>query len=204
MDNFEVDRSNTNKIVATHFTDYGLVNFYSLPHPHFVFVNPKAKKKEIKCYMPDIKLIANALTTAQSVSKNYIAQRDGEESKGHNKTLEEFETWLTIFKENLSKEEGMNMEHTIINKDNIYCKEFGEPYGNDKIKIKLVLMVNLYERKPHIWLKPLWRDDKTLDKSWHPTLRGFQFTLKDDGRDLVCWAINQQTTYYDKLKNAQN
>ena len=76
--------------------DYGSVNFYSLPYPHYVFVNPKAKKKEIKCYLSDIKLVANALATAQSVSKNYIAQRDGEESKGNNQTPEKFEAWFIL------------------------------------------------------------------------------------------------------------
>ena len=191
-----MENPNTNQIVATHYTDYGSVNFYSLPYPHYVFVNPKAKKKEIKCYLSDIKLVANALATAQSVSKNYIAQRDGEESKGNNQTPEEFEAWFTVFKENLLKEEGMYMDNN--NKDNIYYKQFGLPYGDGKIKIKLLLMVNVYQRKTNIWLKALWQDETSLDKSWLPTQRGFQFTLKDDGRDLVCWAINQQTAHYEK------
>ena len=72
------------------------------------------------------------------------------------------------------------------NKDNIYYKQFGLLYGDGKIKIKLVLMVNVYQMKTNIWLKPLCQDETSLDKSWLPTQRGFQFTLKDDGRKLKC------------------
>ena len=196
-----VYRKEENKIVATHFTDYGSIHFYKLPYPHFIFVNPKAQKKEIKCYLSGIKLLGNALATAQSVSKNFIAQRDAEEAKGNIKTPEEFEQWMNVFRENLSKKEGMCLDHS--NKDNLYWKELSEPYGGKELKLKLVLMVNVYQRRTHIWLKPLWQDLKDPAKPWRPTLRGFQFTLKDDASDLVCWANNQLTEHYKtcKLKN---
>ena len=187
-----------NKIVATHFTDYGSVNFFTSPYPHFIFVNPKAQKKEIKCYLSTMKLLGNSLATAHSVSKNFIAQRDAEEAKGNNQSPEDFEKWMCVFRENLSKEEGMCLDHS--NKENLYWKELTEPYGGSELKLKLVLMVNVYQRRTHIWLKPLWQDLKDPAKPWRPTLRGFQFTLKDDASDLVRWANSQMSEHYKTLK----
>ena len=187
-----------NRIVATHFTDYGSINFYTSPYPHFLFVNPKAQKKEIKCYLATLKLLGNNLATAQALSKKFIAQRDAEEARGNIQTSEEFEQWLHGFKEKLSKEEGMRFNHE--DKDNLLWKELTHPYGGDELKLKLVLMVNVYQKRTHIWLKPLWQDLKDPAKPWRPTVRGFQFTLNDNASDLVIWANTQQADYYKTYK----
>ena len=49
------------KIVATHFTEFGELQFFDAPKPHFVFFNAKAKKKDITCYLSTIKTLGNAL-----------------------------------------------------------------------------------------------------------------------------------------------
>ena len=142
-----------------------------------------------------IKLLENALATAQALSKNFIAQRDAEEAKGNIQTSEEFEQWLHGFKEKLSKEEGMRFNHE--DKDNLL---WTHPYGGNELKLKLVLMVSVYQRRTHIWLKPLWQDLKDPAKPWRPTVRGFQFTLNDNASDLVIWANTQQADYYKTYK----
>ena len=160
------------KIVASHYTDFGELQFCESSNPHFVFFNAKAVKKEIVVYFSTLKTLANALQTAQSVSKKYDAALAA--SVCDPVAAVDDAGLVNKFKE----------EAGCLDKDAIFWKELTDSYGGD-VQMKMVLLVNVYKGRPHIWLKPLWQD---LDKSWRPTLRGFQFSLKDDARDMMLFA----------------
>ena len=163
--------STEKKIVASHYTDFGELQFCESPNPRFVFFNAKAAKKDIVVYYSTLKTLANALQMAQSVSKKYetaLAASILNTAEVDDPAL------LEVFKE----------EAGCLDKDAIFWKELTDSYGGD-VQMKMVLLVNVYRGRPHIWLKPLWQDK---DNSWRPTLRGFQFSIKDDVRDLMHFA----------------
>ena len=162
------------KLVESHYTDFGELQFYDGPNPHFVFFNAKAVKKDIVIYYSTMKNLANALQTAQSVCKRFNAVLEESGLQTAEVPEERDQRLLKVleqFKEDVHCSEM----------DAIFWKELTDSYGND-VQMKMVLMANVYRGRTHIWLKPLWQD---IDKTWRPTMRGFQFSTKDDAKEMM-------------------
>ena len=178
--------SEESKVEATHFTDYGELQFVESPKPHFVFFNDRAKKTDIICYQSRVKRIGNTLQDAHFVARKFISRDMRDE------TEEVFQEWLVKVK-SLVPGGG-----DCPDKDVIFWKEVTESFSTDEVKTKMVLIVNVHNRRFHIWLKPLWQDLKDPEKPWKPTLRGFLFSLHDNPTDLVRFANRQMLRFREK------
>lgn len=168
----------------TLFTEYGELRFYEKPKPKFVFFNPRAKKQDLVCYSSTIRAIANHLQDAQSAARRYLAANEEKLSVGISSNIEQ---------DGSSSSTGQDVKtdvgkETDVKNDDIIFSQLVSQYGRE-ILIKNYLLVNIYNERPRIWLKPWWRDTKDgTNASWLPSSAGFQFSLFDTARSLVAFS----------------
>jgi hypothetical protein len=170
----EIDRAD-----SVLFTEHGELRFYENPKPKFVFFNSRAKKPDLLCYSSTIRSIANHLPDAQDVARRYIA------SKKENTPVTGDKAGNDSAKE-VVDETGAS--ESAGKRDEVVFSKVVSEYGSE-IQIKNNLLVNIYNDRPRIWLKPWWRDTKDgSSAAWLPSNAGYQFSLFDSGRDLVAFA----------------
>jgi hypothetical protein len=168
----------------TFYSNHGEIYFQTQPKPIITFHNPRAKKTDITCYPSTLRNLVNALPVAQSIAKKFIEDKD-------------------IIK---FKDQEANSTVAAATKDQslVYYKELVE-YG-DEIKMKLVLMVNVYNNKCNIWLKPMWKNPniEAGTNPWFPTLRGFQFSIYDDADEIMSFIDRHHSAWaaaeHDRIK----
>jgi hypothetical protein len=154
----------------TYYTAYGEISFSDQPKPTIVFHNPRAKKTDIACYPSTLRHLVNSLLVAQDLCKKFNEVRE---------SYPNVDEALVHFKNQVAPFEPAASDQSLI-----YYKELTE-YG-DQIKMKLTLSAHVYKNKTNIWLKPMWKNPE--DEVWHPTLRGFQFSIYDDPHEIMQFA----------------
>jgi predicted transcriptional regulator len=158
------------------YTEHGELRFCEKPKPKFVFFNSRAKKPELVCYSSTIRAIANNLHEAQAAARSYLVKL---KEKSESSVVEE--SAETTGK---CTEEGSTDSINGKNDEIIFCKLLS--YYGKEIEMRNYLLVNVYNERPRIWLKPWWRDMTTQPiGEWLPSMAGFQFSFSDSARDLV-------------------
>ena len=195
----------------TFYATYGEIYFETLAGPvsrpgsklhRVTFHNCRAKKPDISCYLGSVKTLMNCLPLAQALAKRY---RNSEESRCYDSSSSstypfppEVENAAKCFEE-VVPAEGTAFAAASAEQRLLFFREL--PGYGDKVKVKLTLLVNVYNGNAHIWLKPFWLNPEAAPGTnpWCPTQRGFQFSIYDEAEEIMRFADRHLSLRYSNV-----
>jgi hypothetical protein len=170
------------------FTEHGEVRCVTENgRKRFLFFNPKsANVQETVAFMKTFTALGNYLPEAQEAARRFLSLRDCQPNEGSdeaNRGQETDETVPPSKKRHLQRESSLEAETR--DENTLYSKIL-YVYGKEPL-IRVMLVVNLYEGNPYIWLKRFWYtplDQATSQPAWLPCFGSYRFSLSDDSHEL--------------------
>lgn len=195
------------------YTDHGEVHCVTEKgRKRFVFFNPKStKNEETVAFIKTFTALANYLPEAQSAASKFLKLKESlpnesaqnpDEDAGKKRKREasvvdpDGETPSTVSDETApprAKKRYLQQAPCVVDEtrddDTLYSKIL-YVYGKEPM-IRVMLVVNLFEGNPYIWLKRFWfteSDSLTSEPAWLPCFGSYRFSLSDDSKELLRFA----------------